>query len=212
MTVAYGGQKTRGEDQGVHLADQTTGHRTAPGGRHPLDASGTARGDRPRSRPADARRRMDGGRRSECLQHDRRLRHRPDDASYPPASAGEAHRHQGAGDGIRLGADGRQRPVALAAVRFLARCSVHPDHHRLLHLRLHEVAEAPDLAERHLGRRGRLHAGRPPRTPPVARSTRAGIPGRRPWSCSSSSSSGRRPTPGRSVCVTARTTRPPVCR
>jgi hypothetical protein len=101
---------------------------------------------------------MDGGRLGERLQHGRRLRHRPADAPDPAASAGQAHRHQGARHGLRVGAHGRQLPVALAAVPLAARRPVHPAHRVVLHLRLHEVAEAPDLAERDLGRRRGLHA------------------------------------------------------
>ena len=71
--------------------------------------------------------------------------------------------------GPRGGADPQRAGVRAGADRGLVLLAVVDDqsavgaagrrHHRVLRVRLHAVAQAPHLAERGVGRRGRLHAG-----------------------------------------------------
>ena len=97
--------------------------------------------------------------------------------------------------------------AAARAAGQLAVGAARADRQRVLRRRLHDVAQAADLAEHRVGRRRRLLPG-PDRLDGRARARWRGPRWCSSWWCSS----GPRRTSGRWPCATARTTPPPGCR
>ncbi len=139
-------------------ADQTAGHRASAGHHHPGDAAGRPRNCESAADSEHPGGWAAGGRRRQHAELCGRRRHRQADEAHRASAAGPGHRASQSCAGVRAGAIRRLLLLAVVDDEHAVGASRGGDD-RVLRARLHAAAQAPHIAERGVGRCGRLHAG-----------------------------------------------------
>lgn len=146
-----GPSPVRGPHQGIRGADEAADHRAVAHHHRSGDVPGRSGCARSVARPRNHHRRIHLRGRCECAQHVHRPRHRRVDGPYVAATAGHRNGEPARVPGLRDHPRGRLHRLVRSAGQLALR-GPQPRRAALLRRRLHDAAEAPDLAEHRLGR------------------------------------------------------------